>query len=184
MAWLLRKLRPKSEDYGPRAEDYAASIIASQGPSPASEELARQDMGINIHTIEDEKLVGLLDNLCVVSSKVDFVNPETGKVETQEIRYVRPWAVALKAVISKVNACRFLSYEEAVTTKLKLRNEVEKIKLTMTESDLEMFGPFINILVAIYAEPAIDDSIHGQKMLALKAQSHEFKVGLSNKDAR
>lgn len=182
---LLKKLfKPKEQNIGPMAEDYAHSIVASQGPSPASEEQARQDMGINIHTIEDDRLTKMLDSLCVVNSEVNVLNPATNQMEINVISYPRPWAMALRVAISKVNACRFLSKEDAVTTKLKLRNEVEKIKLTMSRSDLELFGPFINLVIAVYAEPAIDDSIDGQKMLGLKVQSREYKVGLSTKPQR
>lgn len=179
MASLLNKLfKPKSQDIGPRSEDYAHSIVASQGPSPASEEQARQDMGINIHTIEDERILKMLDGLCVVIGKTTILDGD-GNLKEVDISYPRPWAMALRVAVSKVNACRFLTKDEAVTTKLKLRNEIEKIKLKMSASDLELFGPFINIVVAVYAEPAIDDSVDGQKMLGLKVQSREYKVGLS-----
>jgi hypothetical protein len=183
---LFRKLlKSKPQDYGPTASDYAHSILASQGPSPAAEESARQDMGINIHTIEDERILKMLDALSVVGGsipnpKYDPSNTTSNEPEFVEISYPRPWAMALRVAVSKVNACRFLTKEEAVTTKLKLRNEVEKIKLTMSHSDLELFGAFINIVVAVYAEPAIDDSIDGQKMLGLKVQSREWKVKLQD----
>lgn len=180
---LLNLLKPKQpEQYGPRPEDYAHAIVASQGPSPAAEEQARQDMGINIHTIEDDRILKMIDALCVVGSKIIITNPVTGKEEVHEVSYPRPWAMALRVAVSKVNACRFLSQTDAVTTKLKLRNEIEKIKLKMTQSDLELFGPFINIVIAVYAEPAIDDSVNGQKMLGLKVQSREYKVGFSNQN--
>ena len=178
---ILGKFRKaKPVESGPRAEDYAYAIASSQGPSPASEEAARQDMGINIHTIEDDRVLKMLDALCVVGSKFQWLNPETGLYEERDISYPRSWAMALRVAVSKVNACRFLTPYEAVTTKLKLRNEVKAIKMTMSRSDLALFGSFINVVLAVYAEPAIDDSVNGQKMLGLKVQSREYQVRLNN----
>ncbi len=180
MSFLVKRLfKTRDQEQGPRAEDYAHSIVASQGPSPASEEQARQDLGINIHTIEDDNILKMLMSLCVVSSKVRLLNSETNEIEEHEISYTRPWAMSLVVAVSKVNACRFLSKEDAITTKLKLRNEIKAIKLTMSNNDKAMFGAFINTVLAVYAEPAIDDSIDGQKMLSLKVQSREYKVNLN-----
>ncbi len=179
----LLKHKPKEQDMGPTLEGYAHTIINSQGPSPASEEQARQDLQINIHTIEDEQVLKTLAALQVVKDTYVLRNHKTGLDETHEISYPRPWALALRVAVSKVLACRFLTKENAVTNKLKLRNEIEKIKLTMNRSDLELFGPYIN-MVLLYAESGIDDSVDGQKMLSLKVQHREYKVGLSNPSAK
>lgn len=162
--------KPHEQNMGPSPEDYAHAIVAGQGPMSASEEQARQDLGINIDTIEDEDVIKLIDSLCVV--------------QVNGIRYMRPWAMSLRVMVSKVNACRFLSESEAVTVKLKLRNELKAIKLTMNKSDLAQFGAFVNTVLASYVEPAIDDSVNGQKMLSLKVQSREFKVTTSKPGER
>lgn len=172
-------LKPKEQyDIGPTLEGYAHTIIASQGPSPASEEQARQDLQINIHTIEDEQILRTLDALCVVKDEYKTIDTLTNIETTHIISYPRPWALALRVAVSKVLACRFLSKENATTDKLKLRNEIEKIKLSMNSRDLEIFSAYIN-MVLLYAETGIDDSVDGQKMMSLKVQHRELKVGLS-----
>jgi hypothetical protein len=182
MSFIKNLLKPKpQQEYGPRAEDYAHSIVAGQGPSSAGEEQARQDLGINIHTLVDEKIYKMIEALTVVGSQFTIRDPVTGEDKLFTVNYPRQWAMVLQVIVSKVNACHFLTKEEAITNKIKLRNEVDKMKLTMTNTDIDMFGSLINIVIIMIGEPSISDSIDGQKMLSLKVQSREYKVGLSTK---
>jgi hypothetical protein len=180
--WLRRKFRGKRDVYDPSAEVYAQSILNSQGPDSASHEAIMKDLEINIHTILDEGITDQLDELQVTPEqqyKIKIPNGDGGLVERTIFVPKRPvpWALALRVAVSKLGATRFISKRDATIYKNRQRNEFLKIKRSMSYEERRLFSSYVN-QIEFQCLEAIDDSIEGQKMLALKTSGRHLRVGV------
>jgi hypothetical protein len=182
----------KKDASDPLLEAYTDRYIGSVSSPSAAEAEQRHDLEINIHTIEDEGILKELENLAYDVARVPEVvavpdvDPSTGKVlgvqyktAYKDQRYIRrPWALAVRNAVSKVLPTRFVKPYDAVTYKIKVRNEFKKIWRSMPIGERETFGNYLDTLL-IYAETGIDDSVDGQKMYALKVRQNKLEVGLN-----
>jgi hypothetical protein len=181
-----------------RNEGYTQQVINSMGPTSAAADQARENLEINIHAIEDEGLLAKLDKLCILpeqrsfawynncgqivsigmSAPVGVENVHSKEVVVKQAEIV-PWAMALRVLVSKVMPTRFIEKRNVVTYKNRVRADIMKIKRTMSREDRKMFVPFVNE-VELYVLTGLDDSVSGQKMLALKTSGRHLKVGVSS----
>jgi hypothetical protein len=181
--------QPKQHQYDPDSVAYAQQLLASQDPPDAASQQARDNLEINIHTIEDNGLMRQLDNLCIIPAQHDkeivtyYDNGEVANripISGSPAKPI-PWALALRVAVSAVNCTRFINKKQAVMYKNQLRNDCLKIKRDMNRSDREMFTHYIN-QIERYCCEAIDDSVDGQKMLALKTTGKSMRVRVNNND--
>lgn len=189
---LLGRLFDRGKTNDELAEGITHSYAASAGQSTASENEMRKSLDIDIHTIEDEGIIRVLDNLCQGIPYTTNVYDKDGKIQAvtkiengvetyiplvqTHTRYF-PWAPALRIAASKVFSARFIDKYDVETYKLKQRNEFAKIKRNMTSEERVAFGPLLNE-VLLYCETALGDAEGGRKMLALKVQRKSLEVGL------
>jgi hypothetical protein len=180
--------KPTHSAYDPLAEGITQQLIASQDPPDAASQQSRDALEINIHTIADEGIMRQLESLSVIpaqqSRTIRVANGDGGFIEVpidgSPARAV-PWALALRVAVSSVTPTRFITKKQAIMYKNRLRAEFLTIKKHMTRSDHEMFNDYIN-QVEIYACQAVDDSVDGQKMLALKTTGKSMRVRVNNNE--
>jgi hypothetical protein len=180
--------KPSHSTYDPLAEGITQQLIASQDPPDAASQQSRDALEINIHTIADEGIMRQLESLSVIpaqqSRTIRVANGDGGFIEVpidgSPARAV-PWALALRVAVSSVTPTRFITKKQAIMYKNRLRAEFLTIKKHMTRSDHEMFNDYIN-QVEIYACQAVDDSVDGQKMLALKTTGKSMRVRVNNNE--
>jgi hypothetical protein len=182
---LSNPFKKHGEPYNPVVEGYTQALLNSMGQTPASQDAAMKDLEINIHTIEDEELSRELSLLSITPEKqitIPIYDGLGNKVKDETITYPArpvPWALAARAATSKVMATRFITKQNSIIYKNRLRNEFLKIKRDMTHEDRHLFVPFLN-QIELYCLTAMDDAVDGQKMLALKTSGKHLKVGISN----
>jgi hypothetical protein len=180
--------KPNHQTYDPLAEGITQQLIASQDPPDAASQQSRDALEINIHTIVDEGIMRQLESLSVIpaqQSRTIRIQNEGGgfteiPIDGSPARAV-PWALALRVAVSSVTPTRFITKKQAIMYKNRLRAEFLTIKKHMTRSDHEMFNDYIN-QVEIYACQAVDDSVDGQKMLALKTTGKSMRVRVNNNE--
>lgn len=175
--------------YDPDTAAYTRQLLASQDPPDAASQASRDALEINIHTILDDGLLRQLDALCVIPAQEDKILRlyNDGGDVISEIPIsgaaARPvsWALALRVAISSVTPTRFITKKQAVMYKNRLRAEFLTIKRHMRKSDRELFLDFVN-QIELYCCEAIDDSVDGQKMLALKTTGKSMRVRVNNNE--
>lgn len=96
--------------------------------------------------------------------------------ETKHV-LVRPWALAVRNLVSKVLATRFITAYDAETYKLRARNILCRIKRGMNQTDRLLFGHYLDS-ISFNVETGFDDSVGGQKTLAIKVKAQTLTVGL------
>jgi hypothetical protein len=178
---------PQQPKYDPFVEGCTQQILASQDPPDAASQQSRDALEINIHTIADDGLIRQLENLSIQPAReysypiYDPLHP--GNVLREETITVGPqpvsWALALRVAVSTVSATRFITKKQAMAYKNRFRCDVLKIKRNMTRSQRAMFGDYVNQIELFVCE-AFDDSVDGQKMLALKTTGKSMRVRVNN----
>jgi hypothetical protein len=186
--WLRGKFgKGQKQSYDPAIEGYTAQLLASQEPPDAASQSSRDALEINIHTIEDPGLTHQLDALSIQPEQrysYPIYDPLcSGKVLRNEVVTVpaRPvsWALALRVAISTVTPTRFITKKQAMMYKNRLRADVLRIKRNMSREDRKLFLDYINQIETFCCE-SIDDSVDGQKMLALKTTGKSMRVRVNN----
>ena len=181
--------KQERQTYDPLAEGITQQLVASQDPPDAASQASRDALEINIHTIADEGIMRQLDSLSVIPAQPDKtvrLYNDAGAVISEipisgaPARAV-PWALALRVAMSSVTPTRFITKKQAVMYKNRLRAEFLTIKKHMSRADHELFIDYIN-QVELYCCEAIDDSVDGQKMLALKTTGKSMRVRVNNND--
>jgi hypothetical protein len=181
---FLDHFKKPDNTFDPVTTGYTQGLINSLNPMPANEEAALRDLEINIHTIRDDGITRRLDNLSVTPEytvDIPLMN-DKGEIVSKQIKMPAApvgWALAARIAISEVTATRFLTEKKAAVYKNRQRAEFLKIKRDMRRHDREIFGHSINQLEQIALEH-LDDSVNGQKMLALKTSGKNVRVGVEN----
>jgi hypothetical protein len=187
---ILDRFRSKPQQrYDPFVEGCTQQILASQDPPDAASQQSRDNLEINIHTIEDSGLTRQLDALSIQPEReytipiYDPLNP-TLKLRDEKITVpARPvsWALALRVAVSSVTPTRFITKKQGMMYKNRLRADFLRIKRNMTREERQMFLDYIN-QVEIFCCEAIDDAVDGQKMLALKTTGKSMRVKVNNNE--
>ena len=179
----------QKQRYDPALEGYTAQLLASQEPPDAASQSSRDALEINIHTIEDPGLTHQLDALSIQPEReykypiYDPLDP-TRKLRDEIVTVpARPvsWALALRVAISTVTPTRFITKKQAMMYKNRLRADVLRIKRNMSREDRKLFLDYINQIETFCCE-SIDDSVDGQKMLALKTTGKSMRVRVNNSE--
>jgi hypothetical protein len=90
--------------------------------------------------------------------------------------------LALRVAISTVTPTRFITKKQAMMYKNRLRGDILKIKMNMSREDRKIFYDYISQIETFCCE-AIDDSVDGQKMLALKTTGKSMRVRVNNNES-
>jgi hypothetical protein len=191
MSWLKEKFKrqPQHQNYDPAAESYTQQILASQDPPDAASQASRDALEINIHTIQDSGLTNQLDKLSIQPEQdytIPIYDPLHPGVKLRDETITVParpvsWALALRVAISTVTPTRFITKKSAMMYKNRLRADFLRIKRNMSREDRKMFLDYINQIETFCCE-AIDDSVDGQKMLALKTTGKSMRVRVNNNE--
>ena len=174
--------------YDPAAEAYTQQILNSQDPPDAASQASRDALEINIHTIADDGITRQLESLSVTPAMPDrVIHLPDGVGGFFDIPIAgcsaRPvsWALALRVAVSSVTPTRFITKKQAVAYKNRLRCDFLKIKRNMNREERKMFMDYIN-QIELFSCEAIDDSVDGQKMLALKTTGKSMRVRVNNNE--
>lgn len=159
-----RLRRGKKEDTETRsALKYAALVGEAQHPITSQE--MYQQLGINVHIIEDDKLIELLERL-------SFAKNDNDEVEVDKD------SLALRVMASKLIRSSWLDPLDSIIGQLEAERLVNRIEMNMNEDEYEYGGT--NLLEAFLKliQTAYSDAKDGRKAKLLKVTPRVFEIGM------
>lgn len=138
---------------------------------PLTEQEMREQLGINVHMIDDETLTKFLEDL---SKGIDGKGNQTIDLD----------AASLRILASKLLRTSYIEPIDALIGQLEVENLIARMELEMNEEEYELGGTNFLEATGQLIKTAYSDSVNGRKAKLLKVTPKAFEINIPEQDKK
>jgi len=162
----LNPFKRKQTDQSDTKAFATYGAIMGDASRPASETEIMETLGINIHIIEDEKLMALLDRM--VDTKDENGNPNGVDLDN----------LALRVMATKLIRGSWVDPIDVDIAQLEVERLINRIEMNMDEDTYEYGGTNLLEAIAKVIQTAWSDAKGGRKAKLLKVTPKVFEISM------
>ena len=142
------------------------AVLMGDSQRPLSESEMIEQLGINIHIIEDDKLNSFLEQICLIKDK-------QGKVLDVDLN-----ALALRIMATKLIRSSWVDPIDVDIAQLELERLINRVEMDMDEDTYEYGGTNLLEAIAKVVQTAWSDAKGGRKAKLLKVSPRVFEINM------
>ena len=144
-------------------------VLMGEAQRPISQQEIIEQLGINIHIIEDDRLNALLEGMAVMRNK-------DGNVDEVDLD-----ALALRVMASKLIRSSWVDPIDADIAQLEVERFINRVEMNMDEDTYEYGGTNLLEAVGKIIQTAWSDAKNGRKAKLLKVTPRVFEISMPEK---
>jgi len=141
--------------------------VMGDSQRPVDEQTMAEQLGINIHTIEDDKLNSFLEQIAIIKG------PD-GTVKDVDLN-----ALALRVMVSKLIRSSWVDPIDVDIAQLEVERLINRVEMEMDEDTYEYGGTNLLEAVAKIIQTAWSDAKGGRKAKLLKVTPRVYEITMA-----